>query len=92
MQQVSPNTLKRLRLSSAHCLVLWVLVVSMVFLGAPFWSVLLVGVVGSFFAVRDWRIIRSLAREAVIPGHPDPGVHALIDGKIDVSDYRRRKE
>ena len=64
----------------------------MVFMGAPFWSVLLVGVVGSFFALRDWRTIHSIARESIVPGHSDPDVQALIDGKIDVSEYRRRKE
>ena len=28
----------------------------------------------------------------IIPGHPDTDVQALIDGKIEISEYRQRKE
>ena len=43
-------------------------------------------------SLRDWRTVRSVAREAIVPGHPDADVQALIDGKIEVSEYRQRKE
>lgn len=78
------------RFNSIIYLLLWCGGIGLIFLSAPFWSVLLVGVVGSYFALRDWCTVRSLAREA--NSHPDADVQALIDGKIEISEYRKRKE
>jgi hypothetical protein len=83
---------KRLRLNSIISVLLWCCGISLIFFSAPFWSVLLVGVMGSYFALRDWRTVRSLAREVIVPSHPDADVQALIDGKIEISEYRKRKE
>ena len=90
--QIDPKTRKRLRLNSIICVSLWFCGIALIFLRAPFWAILLVGVVGSYFALRDWRTVRSHAREAIAPGHPDADVQALIDGKIEISEYRQRKE
>ncbi|MBT0571708.1 hypothetical protein KIK84_15385 [Curvibacter sp. CHRR-16] len=83
---------KRIRLNSIIYILLWCCGITLIFVGAPFWSVLLVGVVGGYFALRDWRTVRSLAREAIAPRHPDADVQALIDGDIEISEYRKRKE
>ena len=83
---------KRVLLNSACTLAAWVLGVLLVWLRAPFWSVLLVGAVGGYFTFRDWRLVRTMARAAVDPPHPDPDVQALIDGDMSISEYRRRKE
>jgi hypothetical protein len=80
------------RLNSIIFLLLWLCGIGLILFGAPFWSVLLVGVVGSYFALRDWRTVRSLAREAILANHPDADVQALSDGKIEISEYRKRKE
>lgn len=82
---------KRIRLNSIIFVLLWCCCIGLIFLSAPFWSVLLVGVVGSYFALRDWRTVRPFAREAIAPSHPDADVQALIDGKIEISEYRQRK-
>ena len=79
---------KRLGVNSIICILLWCSGIVLILFGAPFWSVLLVGVVGTYFALRDWRTVRSLAREAIFPRHPDSDVQALIDGKIEISEYR----
>jgi hypothetical protein len=83
---------KRIRLNSIIFVLLWFCGIGLIFFGAPFWSVVLVGVVGSYFALRDWRTVRSLAREAIVPSHADADVQALIDGKIEIPQYRKRKE
>jgi hypothetical protein len=83
---------KRLSLNSIISVLLWCCDIVLIFFGAPFWSVLLVGVVSSYFALRDWRTVRSLAHEAIVSGHPDADVQALIDGNIEKSEYRKRKE
>jgi hypothetical protein len=92
VNRIDPIIRKRLRQSSVIYLVLWGLSLALIFLQAPFWSVVVIGVVASYFAVRDWRTILPLSREAVSPPHPDPDVQALVDAKIDISEYRRRKE
>lgn len=83
---------KRLHLNSIISVLLWCCGIALIFFGAPFWSVLLVGVVGSYCALRDWHTVRSLAREVIVPGNPDADVQALIDGNIEISEYRKRKE
>jgi hypothetical protein len=83
---------KSLCLNSIISVLLWCCGIALVFFGAPFWSVLLVGLLGSYFALRDWRTVRPLAREAIVPSHPDADVQALIDGKMEISEYRQRKE
>lgn len=83
---------KHLRFYSIICVLLWCCGIALILFGAPFWSVLLVGVVGSYFALRDWCTVRLLAREAIFPSHSGADVQALIDGKIDISEYRQRKE
>jgi hypothetical protein len=83
---------KRLRVNSIVSVLLWCYGIALIFFGAPFWSVLLVGVVSSYFALRDWRTVRSLAGETIVLGHPDADVKALIDGKIEMSEYRQRKK
>lgn len=89
VHEIDAKTGKRLHFNSIISVFLWCCVTALIFFGAPFWSVLLFGVVGSYFALRDWRTIRSLAREAT--GHPDADVQALIDGNIEISEYRKRK-
>ncbi len=83
---------KRPRLNSIIFILVWLCGIGLILFSAPFWSVLLLGVVGSYFALRYWRTVRSLAREAILPSHPDADVQALIDGKIEISEYRKRKE
>jgi hypothetical protein len=92
MPQVNLKTRRRLRLNNIVALLSWCLNLALLFTGAPLWSVLLIGVFGSYFALRDWRVLRSLARESILPSHPDQDVQALIEGSIDISEYRRRKE
>ena len=86
------NARQRVRLNSIVSIFFWCCVTALTFFGAPFWSVLLFGVVGCYFAFRDWRTVRSLAREAVASGHPDADVQALMNGSIEISEYRKRKE
>jgi hypothetical protein len=83
---------KHLRVNSIIFVLLWCCGIGLILFRAPFWSVLLVGLVGSYFALRDWRTVRSLAREAIASGHPDADVQALIDGKIEISEYRKGKD
>lgn len=90
--EIDASASKRLRINSFVSGLLWCCGIALILFGAPFWSVLLVGGVGCYLALRDWRTVRSVAREAIVPGHPDADVQALIDGKIDVSEYRQRKE
>ncbi len=92
MSIVDQGTRKRLRVNSIVYLLLWGIGMASIFMGAPFWAVVLVGVAASCLALRDWRTVRSLARESINPSHPDPNVQALIDGKIDISEYRQSKE
>jgi hypothetical protein len=92
VNQIDPIIRRRLRQGSAIYVVLWGLGLALIFLNAPYWSVVLVGVAATYFAVRDWRTVVPLAREAIFPAHRDPDVQALIDGNIDISEYRQRKE
>ena len=89
--EIDANASKRLRVNSIVSGLCRCCGMALIFFGAPFWSVLLVGVVGSYFALRDWRAVRSVAREAIVPRHPDADVQALIDAKIEISEYRQRK-
>jgi hypothetical protein len=90
--EIDSKARKRLRFNSIIFLFFWCCGIGLIFFKAPFWSVLLVSVVSSYFALRDWRTVRSLARKAIVPSHPDADVQALIDGKIEISEYRKRKE
>jgi hypothetical protein len=92
VHQIDANASKRIRVNSIVSGLLWCCSIALIFFGAPFWSVLLVGVVGCYFALRDWRTVRSLARETIVPGHPDADVQALIDGKIEISEYRKKEK
>lgn len=92
MVQVDTKTSKRLRRSNIASFLLWGLNMALILANGPFWMILAVGVIGSFFALRDWHTIRSLTRNSINPPHPDPDVQALIDGEIDISEYRQRKE
>lgn len=82
----------RVQRNSVASIVLWVAMMAMLLVGAPFWSTVLVGTAGAFFALLDWRIVRHAARERLSPPHHDPDVQALIDERIDVAEYLRRKE
>jgi hypothetical protein len=90
-REIDPETRKRLRQNNFCSLLFWALGMVLIFVRAPFWAVLLVSVTGAYFAVRDWRTERALAREHFTM-HSDPDVQALIDGEIDISEYRERKE
>lgn len=92
VHQIDANASKRIRVNSIASGLLWCCGIVLIFVGAPLWSVLLVGVVGCYFALRDWRTVRSAAREAIVPGHPQADVQALIDGRIETSEYRQREE
>ena len=87
-----PKTLERLRLNTIIFLLLWCCSVALAFFGASFWSVVLIGVVGCYFALRDWRTVRALARANMAPEHHHADVQALIDGSIEIAEHRRRKE
>lgn len=92
MPLIDTKTRKRLRVSNIAYLVLWVLNVALIIANGPFWMILLVSVAGGYFALRDRRVVQALGKESVMPAHPDPDVQALIDGKIDITEYRLRKE
>ena len=83
---------RRLRQSTVISAVAWVLVIALTFFQAALWLILVVGMVGGYFLLRDWRVIRRLARDRIAPPHPDDDVQALIDEKISISEYRQRKE
>jgi len=83
---------KKVLCNSVLFIVLWIIMMALLFAGAPFWSTVVVGTAGAYFAFRDWRIVRHAAREPLHPEHPDPDVQALIDERIDISEYRRRRE
>jgi len=90
MNYITPSDRARLRSSRINVALSWLACVALIFLGAPFWAPFWVGVIGSYFTLRDFRTIRALARKA--NSHPDPAVQALIDGEIDISDYRKMQE
>lgn len=83
---------KRVIVNSVTFVLLWGAVLMMIFFGAPLWLILLIGVTGSYLALRDWQEVRSMARAQIYPPHPDLQEQGLIDGKIDISEYRERKE
>lgn len=86
------TTLKRVRSNSVFAVLLWGLNLSLILVGSPVELIVFVGVLGSVLALRDWRAVRLLAKEKIYPVHPNLDVQALIDGDIDISEYRRRKE
>jgi hypothetical protein len=90
-REIDPKTRKRLRQNNFGSLLFWALTIVLIFARAPFWAVLLVSIAGAYFAVRDWRTERALAQEHFTM-HSDPDVQTLIDGEIDISEYRQRKE
>jgi len=92
MRHMDPELRRRLRHSSVISAVLWVLVIALIFFQAALWSILVAGIVGSYFALRDWRVIRRLAHDHLAPPHADEDVRALIDEKIGISEYRQHKE
>jgi hypothetical protein len=89
---IDPVVMSRLRLTRAICLLLWGVMIALIYLGAPFWCLLLAFIALGYFVLRDWLLINALARKALYPPHPNPDVQALIDGEIDISEYRQRKE
>lgn len=91
--QPAPKRLSwRFQTTNIIYVLLWVAEVILIFMKAPFWLVLSVGGLGGYFAFRDWRTIRALARTKINPPHPNPDIQDLIDGKIEISEFRRRKE
>jgi hypothetical protein len=92
MTPIDIKVRQRLSRSNIAFLVLWVLNIALIFAHGPFWIVLSVGLVGSYLALCDRSVIRTLTKESIIPPHPDADVQALIDGKIDIAEYRLRKE
>jgi len=86
------RTRRRLCLNNLVALVSWRVNLALILTGAPLWSALLVGVLGSYFLLRDWPVICAVARERNSPPHRDLDVQAIIDGDIDISEYRQRKE
>jgi hypothetical protein len=89
VSDIDSNAQKRIGLNSGIVVFLWCCVIALIFLDAPVLSILLVGVVGSYFALRDWNTVRSLARKTIVPVHPDAAVNELIDGRIEGSERRQ---
>lgn len=82
---------RRPRTNSIVFLVLWAVTVVLIFFGAPFWSVILLGILGSYFALRDWRPIRKRAREAFVISS-DSNRKAVTEDKMEISADRKGKD
>jgi hypothetical protein len=92
MLDISSVLVRRGLFNTIAFVILWILNIALMLLGGPVWAIVLASLVGMYFALRDWRVVRGLAKAHISPPHPDAAVQDLIDGKIEISEYRRRKE
>jgi hypothetical protein len=87
---LDPKIRKRIRFSNFAFLFFWCISLALITSHAPFGLVFWTSILGGYFALRDWKIILKLRKD--INAHPDPDVQDLIDEKIDITEYRLRKE
>lgn len=62
---------KRSAWISAVFVIIWIVVAGLVYFGGPMWLVVVLGVAGSFLALKDRASIRGSARIAVLKSESD---------------------
>lgn len=83
--------LKRSKLLSLLCFLLWIAGLATMLLGAPMALSLAIGIVGAILALWDRAFLKDEVDRRYLR-HPDPDISALITEEITISEYRRRKE
>ncbi|MCZ2498114.1 hypothetical protein GN316_15215 [Xylophilus sp. Kf1] len=91
---LTPRKSRRMRLivNSIVFIILWLIELGLVISGGPFGLIITFGVLGAYFALCDWREVRTLSHNKVMQPQPDPDVQELINGNIGITEYRKRKE
>lgn len=88
--QIDPKIVKRKRLRDIASVLLWCLSLYLVNIRAPVWSIIFIGLLFLYLSLLDFEVWLKVSKE--LRGHPDHDVQDLIDEKIDITEYRLRKE